>query len=199
MDDFPSWEMHPDEGEVTVSQEISPVQQQQLRTLLDAYSSVFSNTAGATKLTEIDIDIGNAKPVNTPPYRVPHSRLPAVREEVQHMLEAGIVSPSTSAWASPLLMVKKKDGTLRPVVDYRKLNKLTRPDPFPMQRINDLIDGLSTAQYISTLDLTKGYWQVPMAEAAKEKTAFVAPMGKYQFNVMPFGLVGAPPRQRSSD
>lgn len=153
---------------------------------------MFSNKTGATKLAEINIDTGDAKPVYTPPYRVAHAQLPVVHMEIQNMLDAGIISPSTSAWASPLLMVKKKDGTLRPVIDYRKLNKLTKPDPFPMPRIDDLIDGLSAATYISTLDLTKGYWQVPVAETSREKTAFVAPMGKYQFNVMPFGLMGAP-------
>ncbi len=89
-------------------------------------------------------------------------------------------------------MVNKSDGTLRPVVDYRKLNKLTTLDPFPMPRIDDMIDGLASAHFISTLDLTKGYWQVPVAQASREKTAFVTQWGKYQFNVMPFGLVGAP-------
>lgn len=192
MDDLPAWEMHPDEGEVTVGKDIKPEQAKQLRSLLKEYKDVFSNTAGATKLAEMEIDTGEAKPVYTPPYRVAHSQLPKVKIEVQNMLEAGIISPSKSAWASPLLMVKKKDGTLRPVVDYRRLNKLTKPDPFPMPRIDDLIDGLAGARFISTLDLTKGYWQVPVAEADKPKTAFVAPMGKYQFNFMPFGLMGAP-------
>ena len=89
-------------------------------------------------------------------------------------------------------MVAKKDGTLRPVIDYRKLNKITKPDPFPMPRIEDLIDDLASATYITTLDLTKGYWQVPVEETSRDKTAFVTPFGKYEFTVMPFGLMGAP-------
>lgn len=83
------------------------------------HSAGFSNEPGLTHLTEITIETGTAKPVYTPPYRVPQAQLPAVREEVQRMLKAGIVTASRSAWGSPLLMVKKPDGSLRPVVDYR--------------------------------------------------------------------------------
>lgn len=75
---------------------------------------------------------------------------------------------------------------------FRKLNRVTCPDPYPMPRTEELVKGLATARYITTLDLTKGYWQVPMEEASKEKTAFVTPFGKYQFKPMPFGLTGAP-------
>ncbi len=192
VDEFPSWEAHPDEGEAQIGPEISTAQQTQLRDMLETHKAVFSNSPGLTRLAEIEIDTGEAKPVYTPPYRVPQSQLPAIREEVHHMLTAGIISPSTSAWGSPLLMVKKSDGTLRPVVDYRRLNRLTTVDPFPMPRIDDMLDGLASAQYISTLDLTKGYWQVPVAPESKAKTAFVTQFGKYHFNVMPFGLMGAP-------
>lgn len=120
--------------------------------------------------------------------------MPAVKMEVKQMLKASIITPSKSAWASPLLMVQKKDGTLRPVIDYRKLNKITKPDPFPMPRIEDMIDELATTQFITTLDLTKGYWQVPVDPKSREKTAFVTAFGKYEFTKMPFGL----PRQSFS-
>ncbi len=182
MEDFPAWEAHPDEGEVRMGPELSPAQQKQMRAMLDSHKAGFSNMPGQTRLADIEIDTGDAKPVYTLPYRVPQSQLPAVREEVHHMLTAGIISPSTSAWGSPLIMVKKSDGTLRPVVDYRRLNRLTTVDPFPMPRIDDMLDGLASAQYISTLDLRK----------ATGKCAFVTQFGKYEFNVMPFGLMGAP-------
>ena len=90
------------------------------------------------------------------------------------------------------MLVTKKDGSIRICVDYRKINAVTHPDPFPMPRIEEMIDSLAGARYLTTLDLTKGYWQVPVGESSRPKTAFVTPLGKYQFKVMPFGLVGEP-------
>ena len=103
------------------------------------------------------------------------------------MLEQGIIEPSSSAWSAPI--VKKKDGALRLCVDYRRLNGVSKADAYPMPRVNDLIDRLGKSCFVSTMDLTRGYWQVPVA---RYKTAFTTPFGLYQFNVMPFGLQGAP-------
>ena len=103
------------------------------------------------------------------------------------MLALGVIEHSTSDWA--LVPVKKKDSSLRLCVDYRHLNRLSKVDPYPMPRIDDLIDRVP---FITTLDVTKGYWQVPVAQADREKTAFTTPFGLYQFRHMPFGLRGAP-------
>ena len=108
------------------------------------------------------------------------------------MLKAGIIEQSNSEWSAPMVLVKKKDNTLRICVDYRRLNAISCNDAYPMQRIDDLIDRLGRATYISTLDLTRGYWQVPVEERDKAKTAFCTPFGLFHFNVMPFGLKGAP-------
>lgn len=115
-----------------------------------------------------------------------------LRKEIDQMLAEGIIEPSSSAYSSPIVLVTKKDGSLRICVDYRKLNKSSQTDAYPMPRIDDLIDGLGNSQFISTLDLTKGYWQVPVALEDRPKTAFVTPFGLFQFRVMPFGLQGAP-------
>ena len=108
------------------------------------------------------------------------------------MLVAGVIEPSSSEWASPIVLVDKKDGTLRLCVDYRRLNAESLADAYPMPRIDDLIDRLGKAKFITTLDLTRGYWQVPMAKASRHLTAFTTPFGLFQFRVMPFGLQGAP-------
>ena len=104
------------------------------------------------------------------------------------MLLAGIIESSTSEWSAPIVLVKKKDQSLRLCVDYRKLSQVPEGDAYPMPRIDDLID----RAYISTLDLVEGYWQVPVAKEDRAKTAFSTPFGLYQFNTMPFGLQGAP-------
>ena len=142
------------------------------------YSDVLQNLPGKTEVTKHHILTGNATPVRLPPYR----------------LENGIVEVSTSNWAAPIVLEKRKDGSLRLCVDYRRLNSVSQFDAYPMPRVDDLIDqiGQLQAKFIFTLDLTRGYWQVPVAEEARHKTAFITPFGLFQFIVMPFGLSGAP-------
>ena len=182
---------NPDDG-ITISQQLSAKQRGQLQQLLDGYQDVLQSTPGRTDYAEHSIDTGESSPIRLPPYRVPHAYRTQVEEELQAMLKAGIVEPSSSSWAAPIVLVKKKDGSLRFCVDYRKLNRQSRIDPYPMPRIDDLIDRIGQAKFLTILDLAKGYWQVPMSPEGKEKTAFITPQGLFQFTVMPFGLQGAP-------
>lgn len=157
-----------------------------MKEVIDKYPAIWSLKPGHTNLAEMEILTGDTTPISTPPYTIPHARRQAALEEVRNMLEAGIIEPSKSPWAGPMILAqKKKDQTLRPVIDFRKLNRVTTPDPYPMPRTEELIETLARARYITTLDLTKGYWQVPVAPEAREKTAFVTPFGKYQFKRMP--------------
>jgi hypothetical protein len=104
----------------------------------------------------------------------------------------GIVRPSTSPWASPVVIVPKPDGTIRFCVDYRKLNSVTKMDVYPIPRTEQMLEKIATANFISTIDLTKGYWQIPLDEQTISKSAFITPRGLFEFMVMPFGMKTAP-------
>ena len=112
-------------------------------------------------------------------------------EELDEIERSGIIEKSNSEWAAPPVIVKKKDGGLRLCVDYRQLNQIIKFNAYPMPRIEELLDKIGSARFITTLNLEKGYWQVPMSPDDKEKTAFASPKGLYHFTVMPFGLSGA--------
>ncbi|KAG1937121.1 hypothetical protein F2P79_018352 [Pimephales promelas] len=116
----------------------------------------------------------------------------AADQQVQQSLDTGVARPSNSSWAAPIVMVRKKDQTLRLCVDYRPLNKRTIKDAYPLPRIQDTLDTLSTARYFSTLDLTSGYWQVELTPRARKATAFCTRKGLFEWNVMPFGLCNGP-------
>lgn len=166
-------------------EQLLDVQRMELKALLGEFSEVIQDRPGQTTLAEHNIECGTARPVRLPPYRLPHAYRETVRQEIREMLEQGIIEPSSSEWSSPIVLVKKKDGSIRLCVDYRRLNSVSEMDAYPMPRVDDLVDRLGKATYMSTLDLTRGYWQVPVAEAARSKTAFATPFGLYQFNVMP--------------
>ena len=141
---------------------------------------------------EHKIDTGDSPPVCQPLRRVPFSVRPKIRGMVDDMLQAGVVQESKSPWASPVVLVKKKDGGLRFCVDYRALNAVTRKDVFPMPRIDDMLDQLGGKKIFSTLDARTGYWQICMDPSSREKTAFATHNGLYEFRVMPFGVCNGP-------
>ena len=108
------------------------------------------------------------------------------------MLQKKVIQPSTNPWASLIVLVHKKDGTLCFCVDYRKLNAVTRKDAYPLPRIDDVCLTLGSSKWFTTLDMISGYWQVEVSDQDKEKTAFSTPEGLFEFNIMPFGLCNAP-------
>ena len=115
-----------------------------------------------------------------------------MKKLVESMLDNNVIEPSNGPWASPIVLVKKKDGSTRFCVDFRQLNSVTRKDAHPIPRIDETLNALHGACWFSTLDLASGYWQVKVAPEDREKTAFTTPYGLYQFCVMPFGLCNAP-------
>lgn len=161
--------------------------------VLHKFPDVLSKQCGRTSLTHhrINIAAGHSA-IWQPPYRLPYACKDSVEKQLKEMLEEEVIEPSQSDWASPMVLVKKKDGSMKICVDYRKLNGMTHQDAYPMPRVDDILDDIGQAQYFTTLDLARGYWQVPVAEEDRQKMAFTTPFRLFQFNVMPFGLCGAP-------
>ena len=131
------------------------------------------------------------EPVRAKPYPLPYNMRAVVEKEVKDMIKLGVIEPTNSPYSSLLHLVKKKDGTYRPVVDFRNLNRQTVFDTEPMPNVNEIYTKLAHAKVMSKLDFTKGYWQVPMAVGDKQKTAFTCSTGTFQFTKMPFGLVNS--------
>ena len=127
------------------------------------FSVVFKKEPGRTDVVKHKIPTGDANLVRLPPYRVPHAYRRVLKQELEDMMKR-ITEPSVAAWSFPIVLVGKKDGTMRLCVDYRRLNELTTTDAYPMPRVDDIIDRVGGANFFSTLDLTKGYWQVPVEE-----------------------------------
>jgi transposase InsO family protein len=132
------------------------------------------------------------KPVAQPYRRIPPHQLQEVQDHIKGLLAKKIIVESQSPYAAPVVIVRKKSGEIRLVVDYRRLNSKTIGDAYPLPRIQESFDALVGAQYFSTLDLTSGYHQIAMNPADQHKTAFVTPFGQYEYTRMPMGLSGAP-------
>ena len=177
---------------VPIGDELSPEQKQDVKQLLTRNRDRFSELPGRTDVIQHDIFTIPGKVVRQRPYRIPQARRTAIREEVGNMLNLNVIEESQSPWSSPIVMVPKPDGSLRFCNDFRKLNEISTFDAYPMPRVDELIERLGPARFVSTLDLTKGYWQVPLTHRAKEKTAFSTPDGLFQYTVLPFGVHGAP-------
>ena len=138
------------------------------------------------------IDTGQSLPIRTNPRRVAPAEKAIIREQVADMLSSNVIEPSCSPWSSPVILVRKKDNSVRFCIDYRKLNKITIKDVYPLPRVDDVLESLAGSSFFSIIDLYKGYWQLPVRESDRKKTAFVAPDGLFQFRQMPFGLTNAP-------
>ena len=163
--------------------------------LLIKYAALFSLTdedVGRTANVRHKIETGTHAPVKQAPRRLPFHMHEEVEEHVSDMLSRGIIEPSHSPWSSAIVLVKKKDGSTRFCVDYRRLNSIPTKDAYPLPRIDESLNQLRGSEWFSTLDLNAGYWQVELDPCDKHKTAFVTRQGLYEFNVMPFGLCNAP-------
>ena len=170
-------------------------QNTKLMSLLYKYTDLWSTAdmpLQRTTAAEHEIHTGTSRPVAQPPRQTGLQQKREIQKQIKEMINDDIIRESQSPWAAPIVLVRKKDGSVRFCVDYRKLNQVTTRDHYPLPRTEDILDTLNGSQYFTTLDLRSGYWQVPVREEDKKKTAFVFSAGLYEYNVMPFGLTNAP-------
>ena len=159
--------------------------------LLQKYEGTFSKDEwdiGLTTLAEHPIKTGDAAPIKQRPRRVPIAYADEEKKAIEDLLQKGVIQKSTSPWASPIVLVKKKSGEMRPCVDYRKVNALVKPDGFPLPRVQDCLDAVSGSAFFSSLDLTSGYFQIPLKKEDIPKSAFCCKFGHFEMTRMPFGL-----------
>ena len=176
-------------GNVVINETLEVSKKGEIRALLETFEDVLTDVPGKTNLLQHDVKLNSDVPVSKKAYILPYAVRDKVKKDIQDTVEAGIAEKSTSPYAAPIVIVPKKDNTIRLCVDYRQLNKVTIFDPQPMPKLEDIINKLGKAHYISKIDLTKGFWQIPLTETSKEKGAFITPFGHYQFSVMPFGMI----------
>lgn len=174
---------------------LTSLQSTELMDLLTKHRDVFSqsdNDFGYTTAVTHSIPTGDAPPVKQRHRRVPPQLFQEFKKHVQSLVDQGVLKESCSPWASPAVVVIKKDGTVRFCCDYRRLNQVTCKDAYPLPRVEESLDALGNAQLFSTLDLTAGYFQVAVKDSDREKTAVTTPFGLFEWRRMPFGLCNAP-------
>ena len=177
-----SWE------DVSLGPGLNKDQRDQAHQLAAEFSDVLTDLPLRCNLGECTLELNSEMPVRVRPYPLPHSQAEVVRKEVQAMLDMGVIERTSSPYSAPIVLVKKKDGKIRFCIDYRQLNKVVVFDSEPMPDVEQLFANIGQSCFFTKLDLTKGYWQIPMAPEHQKYTAFSTPQGQFQWKAMPFGL-----------
>ena len=177
--------------DVKISTDLNEDQQREVRQLLEEYSDVLTDIPGKTNLAECNIELTDDIPFRVKAYPVPYALKKEMDKEVSEMMKADIIESSISEYASSPVVVRKPDGSVRYCIDFRKLNAKTVFDAEPVPNQEVILNRMGGDNFISRLDLTKGFWQVPIKEEDRKYTAFSTDQGLMQFKYMPFGLVNA--------
>ena len=167
-------------------------QQAQMKSLILKYKNIFPDVPRRTNIVVHDVDVGEARPIKQHPYRMNPEKFKLAKKEIDYMLKHNIIQRSSSDWSSPCVLVPKPDGSIRFCTDYRKVNDVTKTDAFPIPRVDDCVDRVGQYQFLTKIDLMKGYWCVPLSERGRQISAFVTPFDLYEYNVLPFGMKNAP-------
>ncbi|KAK3109194.1 hypothetical protein FSP39_025154 [Pinctada imbricata] len=189
--DLPNVSQKEGPSDVDINQDLSLEQQREASNLLHSFADIFTDLPGHTNILKHEIRLNVQTPIRPKARIIPYAMIETVSAEVDKMIDLNVIEPSDSSYASPIVIVKKKDGTNRFCIDFRALNSQTKFDAEPMPDADEIFSKLASHKYFSSLDLTKGYWQVPLSDDSKPLTAFQTPKGLFQFRVMPFGLVTA--------
>ena len=163
-----------------------------IRSWEEDYKDILTKEPGPTYLKQFKTDTGDHPPIHQRPYNTPQSLIESVNKELDCLKSNGYIRPSESPWTSPMVTVWKPDVTARLCVDFKAINAVTEPIPFYMPRVEEVLESVGKSCVISKLDLTKGYYQVPMHPDDIQKTAFMSHQGRYEFLRMPFGVKNAP-------
>jgi len=164
----------------------------QIRYMLKTHSSMWDGTLGVIRATQHAIVTPpDALPIRAQPYRTGQLKRQIIADQINKMLKLNVIAPGHSAWASPVVIVPKRNGKARFCVDYRRINNITKKDAYPLPRMEDCLDSLGDAQVFTSLDCTAGYWQVSLRKEYQEKTALTTHCGIYHWLSMPFGLTNA--------
>jgi len=191
VDVVPNYVQTEDVNDVHVNDDLTERQKTDVRGILNKFKSIFTDVPGKTNVIEHKVKLCEEKPIRSKPYPVPFALQKGIEEEIERMLRLGLVEYSMSPYSTPMIAVKKKDGSNRLCLDFRKINKITVFDAEPMPNQDAIMAKISHSKYFSKIDLSKGYWQLPLDKDSRKVTAFQTSKGLLQFTVMPFGLVNA--------
>jgi hypothetical protein len=171
---------------------LDSLERKQLKQLIYEYKHLFPDIPTRTHKIYHDVDVGDATPIKQHPYRTNPVKHEYLRKEIKYLLDNDFIEKSQSNWSSPCILVPKPDNTFRMCTYYRIVNNVTKSDSFPIPRIDDCIDKIGRAKYVTKFDLLKEFYQVPLTDRAKKISAFVTADGLYQYKVTPFGMKNSP-------
>ena len=184
---FPTAKQPQSYNNVSVSDPLTSEQRAEVEALIEQCPDVLTSVPGCTDLIQHDIKLSTSEPIRSKGYPVPFKARDVMDSEIKEMLELGVIEKSVSPYSSPVVLVPKKDGSVRFCIDFRKLNKVTEFDAEPMPNMEEVKNRMSGHTFFTRMDCSKGYWQVGLLDNCKHLTAFETPQGLFQFKTMPFG------------
>jgi hypothetical protein len=179
--------------EIDKSHNLSDMQQNKLAECINLFKTAEPGVIGQTSVLEYKIETGDSPPIRSKSHPWSPYIEKEINEEVDRMISLGVIERSVSSWGHPIVPVRKASGKMRLCLDSRKLNEVTAHDPYPLPHLHRILGRLEKSKFLSTVDLSDAFWQIPLDKESREKTAFVVPSrGLYQFTRLPFGLKNSP-------